>query len=69
MKKLALLFIAIGTLVSGCAVYGGPYHDRNQPRPVHDRDRDGIPNRVDSDRDGDGVRNRQDNNPNNPYRY
>jgi hypothetical protein len=34
----------------------------------HDRDRDGIPNRVDRDRDNDGVPNRYDNRPNNPYR-
>lgn len=33
-----------------------------------DRDRDGVPNRVDRDRDGDGVPNRFDNNPNNPRR-
>ena len=33
-----------------------------------DRDRDGVPNRVDRDRDGDGVRNRYDSAPNNPRR-
>lgn len=33
-----------------------------------DRDRDGIPNRVDRDRDGDGVQNRYDRRPNNPNR-
>ncbi|CAN5197083.1 hypothetical protein BH11PSE11_BH11PSE11_25780 [soil metagenome] len=33
-----------------------------------DRDRDGVPNRVDRDRDGDGVPNRLDSNPNNPRR-
>ena len=33
-----------------------------------DRDRDGVPNRMDSDKDGDGVRNSQDNRPNNPNR-
>lgn len=39
------------------------------PRPgARDRDRDGIPNRVDRDRDGDGVRNRQDRRPNDPGR-
>jgi hypothetical protein len=37
-------------------------------RPRADRDRDGIPNRVDRDRDGDGVPNRFDSNPNNPRR-
>lgn len=33
-----------------------------------DRDRDGIPNRMDRDRDGDGVPNRYDRAPNNPNR-
>ncbi len=33
-----------------------------------DRDRDGVPNRMDRDRDGDGVRNRDDRAPNNPRR-
>ncbi len=34
-----------------------------------DRDRDGIPDRVDRDRDGDGVPNRVDRQPDNPRRY
>ncbi len=34
----------------------------------HDRDRDGVPDRMDRDRDGDGVRNYRDRQPNNPYR-
>ena len=33
-----------------------------------DRDRDGVPNRMDRDRDNDGVRNRDDRAPNNPRR-
>ena len=33
-----------------------------------DRDRDGVPNRMDRDRDNDGVRNRDDRRPNNPNR-
>lgn len=33
-----------------------------------DRDRDGVPNRVDRDRDGDGTPNRFDSAPNNPRR-
>ena len=36
--------------------------------PLGDRDRDGIPNRVDRDRDGDGVPNRYDRAPDNPRR-
>ena len=37
-------------------------------RGMGDRDRDGIPNRLDRDRDGDGVPNRLDQRPNNPRR-
>ena len=36
---------------------------------ARDRDRDGIPNRLDRDRDNDGVRNRADARPNNGNRY
>lgn len=36
--------------------------------PGGDRDRDGVPNRLDRDKDGDGVPNRVDSNPNNPRR-
>lgn len=41
----------------------------NEVRGRRDRDRDGIPNRVDADRDGDGVPNHRDARPNNPRRY
>lgn len=34
-----------------------------------DRDRDGIPDRLDRDRDGDGIPNRLDRRPSNPRRY
>jgi hypothetical protein len=51
MKKLAVVLIAIGGLLSGCVAYevqdrdGGVRHvDRDRDR---DRDRDGVPNRVD----------------------
>ena len=37
-------------------------------RGMGDRDRDGVPNRVDRDRDGDGVPNRLDRAPDNPRR-
>lgn len=40
----------------------------DRSRPMGDRDRDGIPNRVDRDRDGDGVPNRLDSQPDNPRR-
>jgi hypothetical protein len=42
------------------------YNDRRGPGG--DRDRDGVPNRVDRDRDGDGVPNRYDRAPDNPRR-
>ena len=41
---------------------------RDAGHPHGDRDRDGIPNRVDRDRDGDGVPNRFDRAPDNPRR-
>ena len=66
MKKLAMLLIAIGGL-SGCVAYEVPNRDGAGYRG--DRDRDGVPNRVDRDRDGDGVPNRQDSRPNDPRRY
>ena len=62
---LAVMLIAIGGL-SGCVVYDPPRDARYSNR---DRDRDGVPNRVDRDRDGDGVPNRYDNRPSNPSRY
>ncbi len=67
MKKLAIALIAIGGLMSGCVAYEVP--NRNAGIHQGDRDRDGVPNRVDRDRDGDGVANRQDRRPNDPRRY
>ncbi|HMH18343.1 MAG TPA: thrombospondin type 3 repeat-containing protein [Burkholderiales bacterium] len=69
MKKLAVLLIAIGSLLPGCIPIpyeggGGGGGERHG-----DRDRDGVPNRADRDRDGDGVPNRQDSRPNDPRRY
>ena len=66
MKKLAVVLIAIGGL-SGCVAY--PVERGHQYRGYHDRDRDGVANRMDRDRDGDGVRNRYDRRPDNPRRY
>jgi hypothetical protein len=81
----ALLAAAGIAGLTGCVAYGGGvaadgyygqsygysqpgygYYDRGQYR---DRDRDGVPNRVDRDRDGDGVPNRADRAPANPRRY
>ena len=67
MKKLAILLIAIGGLLSGCVAYETP--NRSAAARQGDMDRDGVPNRVDRDRDGDGVPNRQDSRPNDPRRY
>jgi len=68
MKKLAMMLIAVGSLLSGCVAYEVEPH---RSAGVHkgDRDRDGIPNRADNDRDGDGVRNTRDSRPNDPRRY
>ena len=67
MKKLAIALLAVGGLLSGCIAYDPP--GRSTSARQGDRDRDGVPNRVDRDRDGDGVPNRQDSRPNDPRRY
>jgi hypothetical protein len=46
----------------------GGYYGGAQGGQYRDRDRDGVPNRMDADRDGDGVRNSGDGRPNNPRR-
>lgn len=69
MKKLAVVLIAIGSLLGGCVAYEVPNRDQGASRRDHDRDRDGVPNRADRDRDGDGVSNRQDLRPDDPRRY
>ena len=69
MKKLAILLIAIGGLLSGCVAYDYPNRDGRAYQYQTDRDRDGVPDRVDRDRDGDGVLNRQDRRPDDPRRY
>ncbi|WP_265942443.1 hypothetical protein [Dechloromonas sp. A34] len=66
MKTLAALLIALSTLLTGCVVYDPPHRDGGHRG---DRDRDGVPNRVDRDRDNDGVPNRHDSRPNDPRRY
>ncbi len=65
MKILAALLIVMSGLVSGCIIAEPQY--RGEVRG--DRDRDGIPNRMDRDRDGDGVPNRRDRRPDDPRRY
>ena len=66
MNKLAVVLIAMGSLLSGCVAY--PYAPRGD-YGYRDRDRDGVANRADRDRDGDGVRNRNDRRPNDPRYY
>lgn len=69
MNKLALVMIAVGSLLSACVAYEVPSHDRGEHSRVRDQDRDGVSDRMDRDRDGDGVRNREDLRPNDPRRY
>lgn len=65
-KRLCIIALSGAALVtlSGCVVAPAP----GKPGYVHDRDRDGVPNRYDRDRDNDGVPNRYDNRPYSPYR-
>ena len=46
----------------------GGYYGGAQGGQYRDRDRDGVPNRMDRDRDGDGVPNNYDSRPANPRR-
>jgi hypothetical protein len=65
LKRLCILALtgaALATTLSACVVAPA------RPGYVHDRDRDGVPNRYDRDRDNDGVRNGNDGRPDNPYR-
>ena len=47
---------------------GGRWQQQRGAWARGDRDRDGVPNRMDRDRDGDGVRNQMDRAPDNPRR-
>jgi hypothetical protein len=55
---------------SSLYIYGGSGYrgERGSHYGRRDRDRDGIPDRVDRDRDGDGVPNRADRRPYDPRR-
>lgn len=67
MEKLTVVLLAVAGL-SGCVAY--PVEQgRGYGYGYHDRERDGVRNRVDRDRDGDGVPNRYDRRPDNPRRY
>ena len=67
-KRLCLIAVGASALISLSACVVAPPPHANQPRYVHDRDRDGVPNRYDRDRDGDGTPNRYDRRPDNPNR-
>ena len=69
MRKLALVLLAAGSLLSACVAYEVPARNPGPYYGERDRDRDGVPDRADRDRDGDGVRNTQDRRPDNPRRY
>ncbi len=66
MKKLAVLLIAIASLLSGCVVYD-PYMDRGGHRGDSGNRGGPPPPRADHDRDG--VPDNQDRRPNDPNRY
>ncbi len=70
MKTVAVLLLAMASLVSGCIAYDVPYEggggygrDRGHDR---DRDRDRDHSR---DRDRDGVPDNRDRRPGDPNRY
>lgn len=65
MKKLAMMFIAVTTLLSGCVVYDTPRRDSGMHRGEYERDHD----RRGRDSDRDGVPDRQDRRPNDRDRY
>lgn len=71
MRKLAVVLLTVGGLLSACVAWvpdDGRYY--GDGRHYGDRYRDGAPDRVyRRDRDGDGVPNRQDRRPDDPRRY
>lgn len=62
---LAALLVSMSGALTACF----PVYEETPRYRGADRDRDGVPNRVDRDRDGDGVPNRSDRRPDNPRRY
>ncbi len=65
LKRLCIIAVSAATLATLSACVVAPAH--RSPGYVHDRDRDGVPNRYDRDRDNDGVPNRYDARPGDPY--
>lgn len=66
MKKLAIVFVAVGSL-AGCVAY--PVDSGYRGYDSRGYDYRGHDHRAYRDRDGDGVPNRYDRRPDNPYRY
>jgi len=66
MRKLALVLLGVGGLLSACIAY--PVHEP-EGRYYGDRYRDGTPDRSYRDRDRDGVPDSQDRRPDDPRRY
>lgn len=66
MKKLAVLLIAISSLLSGCIVYDGPNRGGGYRG---DHGNQSGPGPGPGDRDRDGVPDQHDRKPNNPNRY
>lgn len=64
MKKLAIVLVAIGGLLSGCVAYEVPYGEGG----IHHADRDRTGSSDRGDRDRDGVPDRQDRRPDDPRR-
>ena len=51
MKKTAvLMLVVVASLLSGCVVYDNPNRDGGPRHGERDRDRDGVPDRMDRDR-------------------
>lgn len=67
MKKLSVLLLVLGSMLSGCVAYEVDVPVASSRGYYYDRD--GVPARAYRDRDGDGVPNRWDARPNNPMRY
>ena len=65
MRKLALVLLGVGGLLSACVAYEVPGQDG---RYHGDRYRDGTQGTY-RDRDRDGVPDRQDRRPDDPRRY
>lgn len=74
MKKIAMLLLATGSLLSGCVVYEPGHRDNGMHRGEYERERDHDRGREpqrqrERDSDRDGVPDRMDRRPNDRDRY